>query len=271
MANSKRILVLGGGAARGLCNIGVLKALEKEYGYGKLPFDMIVGTSIGSLVGAGYSLGVSASELEKIALGFHWPDLVDIGLRRTGLMKGEKLQQNISDLIGDRGFSDCKIPFALTTTDIENGQELTHVSGDLVKLVRASCSWPGIFSAVDIEGRLLVDGGVRNSVPTKAAKQLGASFIAAVNPGFSVKPRKIDNFLKALVQSIQIMGEELNMYQSLAADIIIKPELKGYDQFDFDSAADIIKQGEEVTQNMMGLFRKKINSGRFRFGIGRQR
>jgi NTE family protein len=254
----KIVLALGGGSARGLCNIGVLKVLERHFGRGKMPFDMIVGTSIGSLIGAGYSLGITPERLEKMALGFKWPDLVDMGLYPTGLIKGDKLEKIIRDCVNDGKFSDMKIPFALTTTNIETGEELTHTSGDLVKLIRASCSWPGVFSAVEIGGRLLVDGGVRNSVPTKAAREFGATFVLAVNPGFAVKNRKVNNVAQVIIQFMQIMGEELNEYQAEVADIAIKPELKNIDQFDFAKAAVIIKQGELAAEKEMRRLKRKL-------------
>lgn len=262
----KTILAMGGGSARGLCNIGVLKVLEKHFGKDNMPFDMIIGTSIGSLIGAAYSLGMSLEELEKKTSSFNWQNLLDLGLYPTGLIKGDKLEKLIRECIDDKTFEDMSIPFALTTTDIETGEELTHTSGDLVKLIRASCSWPGIFSAVNIDGRLLVDGGVRNSVPTKAAIEAGATFIVAVNPGFAVTKNEVNNVLKALVQSIQIMGEELNSYQSEAANIVIKPPLKSIDQFDFDKAEWIIKEGEEATEEKIKKIKSKLGH-RHRVGI----
>jgi len=254
----KIILALGGGAARGLSNVGVLKVLEQSFGRDKMPFDMVIGTSIGSLIGAGYCAGVPVDEIEKEALQFNWPTLVDLGLNPTGLLKGNKLENIINDMIGEKGFSDLKIPFALTTTDIETGEELVHTSGDLVKLIRASCSWPGFFSSVEIGGRLLADGGIRNTIPTKAAYQFGATFIIAVNPGFAVKTHKIDNALKALVQSIQIMGHELNSYQVRSADVAIEPVLKDIDQFDFDKAALIIREGEIAAHKSMDQLKRKL-------------
>ena len=254
----KNILALGGGSARGICNIGVLKVLEKHFGRGKLPFDMVIGTSIGSLIGAAYCLGMSVEELEKRAQGFTWTKLVDFGVYPTGLIKGDKLEMLIRDLIGDKGFPDMKIPFVLTTTDIETGEESKHDSGDLVKLIRASCSWPGIFTAVDIGGHLLVDGGVRNSIPTKAAHEYGATFVLAVNPGFAVKNQKMNNVLHAIVQAVQIMGEELNMYQSKQADFTIKPDLRNIDQFDFDKADYIIKMGEIAAEEHIGKLKCKL-------------
>lgn len=257
----KVMLALGGGSARGLCNVGVLKVFEHHFGRGNLPFDMIVGTSIGSLIGGAYCLGMPLEELEKRALSFTWPNLVDFGLYPTGLIKGDKLEGIITECVGDKGFADVNIPFALTTTDIETGEERVHTSGDMVKLIRASCSWPGIFTAVDIDGRLLVDGGVRNSVPTKAAYEFGGDIVVAVNPGFAVRDQKVNNLLKVMIQSVQIMGEELNMYQSKQADVVIKPLLKDVDQFDFDKAKHIILQGEFAAEAVMKCFKRKLGWG----------
>lgn len=255
----KVVLAMGGGGARGLANIGVLKALEKECGKDKMPFDMIIGTSIGSFIGAAYCYGISIEELEKKALKFSWPSVVDLGLYPTGLIGGNKLENIFLETLGRIGFSDLKVPFALTTTNLETGEELVHTSGDLIKLIRASCSWPGVFSAVEIEGKLLADGGVRNSIPTKAAYKFGATHIIAVNPGFCVKTQKIKNVLQALVQSVQIMGEELNLYQLKIADVVIEPELKNIDQFDFDKASLIIKQGELAAEKVLKLCKFGFN------------
>jgi len=254
-----KVLVLGGGSARGLCNIGVLKVLEREFGPGKLPFDMIIGTSIGSLIGAAYCLGMSPQDLEKRASGFSWPKLVDLGLHPTGLIKGDKLEEIIRDCVNGGSFSGMKIPFALTTTDLETGEELIHESGDLVKLIRASCSWPGIFSAVEIEGRMLVDGGVRNSVPTKWAYKKGATFVVAVNPGFAVMKGKITNLLQATIQAMQIMGDELNSYQAGTSDVAVEPLLQNIDQFGFDKAGAIIRQGEAAAEDKIREIKTKIN------------
>ncbi len=101
---------------------------------------------------------------------------------------------------------------------------------------------------------MLTDGGVRNSVPTKTACALGATFILAVNPGFSVKKQKVTNVLKALVQSVQIMGDELNAYQAKAADVVIKPELGDIDQFDFGKSGIIVGQGEMAAEKKMHSF-----------------
>ena len=255
----KRVLALGGGSARGLSSIGVLKVLERHYGCGNLPFDMIVGTSIGSLIGAAYCTGCRLQDLEERARHFTWPSLVDFGLHSTGLIKGDKLENIIIDILGgSKGFEDLKMPFALTTTDLQTGEELIHTSGDMVKLIRASCSWPGIFTAVEMDGQLLADGGVRNSIPTKAACKMGATFVVAVDPGFAVSRQKIDNPLKAIIQSIQIMGEELNIYQSRRANVVIRPVLHDVDQFGFERTPYVISQGELAAEKAMHTLKRKL-------------
>jgi NTE family protein len=258
MFNKKRknILVLGGGGARGLSNIGVLKVLNKYFPIKDKPFDMVIGTSIGSLIGAAYCLGVTPEEMEKEALSFTWQNVVDFAISSTGMVKGNKFEKIINEMVSGKNFEDMKIPFALTTTDLETGEAFVYTSGDLIKLIRASCSWPGTFAAVKIYGGVMVDGGLRNSIPTKIAKRFDPTFMLAVNPGFAIKNHKVDNVLKALVQSVQIMGEELNSYQSRLADLTIKPKLINIDQFDFNRAKEIITQGERATEKKMKVIKK---------------
>lgn len=106
----KVVLCLGGGSARGLANIGVLKVMEKHFGRGKIPVDMIVGTSIGSLIAGAYCLGMPLDELAERARGFSWQKLVDLGLFPTGVIKGDKLEEVIKDCIKNGRFEDAKIP-----------------------------------------------------------------------------------------------------------------------------------------------------------------
>lgn len=250
----KIALALGGGAARGFANIGVLKVLEKE----RIPFDMIVGSSIGALTAAMYSIGVPTYKMEEEALKFSWNKLADFSISKKALIKGKKLEKIVSELTDSKTFSDTQIPIAITTTDIETGEELVHTKGSLQKLVQASCSWPGIFPPVEVDGRKLVDGGIRNSIPVKVARRLGAKIIIAVDVGFCVKVQKVDNLFQMLIQSIQILGEELDTYQSMQADIVIKPKLHNIDQFAFDKAKEAIRDGEDATRQVIPAIRKKL-------------
>jgi len=232
-------LVLGGGSARGIAHIGVLKVLEKA----KIPIDQIVGTSMGALVGAGYSVGVPIEEMEERAYKFSANKLLDPTMPKMGLLAGGRLEATVKEMVNGKGFEDCKIPFAVVTTDIQNGEEVVHQKGNLTETVRASCSWPGIFNPVKIDGRLLCDGGIKHSVPTKIAYQLGADYVLAVDVGFCVKKDGVTNIFQIILQSFQIMGEELNHYQTLAAERSIKVDLGDLDQVSFERSREAVSKG----------------------------
>jgi NTE family protein len=244
ISDKKRIaLVLGGGSARGLAHLGVLKVLKRN----RIPVDLVVGTSIGGLIGAIYALGLSLEKAEEMALKMSWWQLADFVISKTGFLEGRNLERIIREAIDDKGFEDTKMPLAIVATDIENGEEVVVTSGSLVNTIRASCSIPGIFIPVRIDGRLLVDGGLKSSVPSRVAIRLGASFIIAVDVGFCVRKGRITNILQMVFQSIQIIGNELNKFQAKEAEAQIKVHLGDeMDQMAFDKAAEIISAGEKA-------------------------
>lgn len=257
LGKKKTALVLSGGSARGLAHLGVIKVLKRE----GFKFDLVVGTSIGALVAAAYCLDRSLEDIEKLALKTSVTDLVDVTISRMGLTEGNKLENVIRLAVGSKTFADLKIPLAVTAVDVETGEELYYTSGDLVKTVKASCSIPGVYKPVELHNRLLIDGGMRQHLPTDIAKKLGAEFIVAVDVGFCVKKTKINNMLAVIMQAIQIMGEELGRHQSANADILIKPQLGDkVDQLSFNKTPFIIKKGEEAAEEALPLLRKHIRT-----------
>lgn len=247
-------LVLGGGSARGLAHIGVLKVFEKE----KIEFDLVVGTSIGAFIGAYYALGGDMINAEKMALEFNAKANLDVMIPPTvGLIKGERIYNIIKKFVGEKTFSDTKIPLAVVATDIEKGQEYVFTKGSLADAVRASCSYPGIFIPRRINNHLLVDGGIINTVPVSVARNMGAGVVVAVDVGFCVKVGEITNIFSVILQAFQITGDALNRYQSMYADIVIRPDLMEIDQLDFPSAALAIQKGEVAAlENLKALKRK---------------
>ncbi len=250
----KVALALGGGSARGIAHIGVLKVLDRE----KIPIDIIVGTSMGALIGSAYSVGIPIPRMEEDAYASSAGKLLDPTIPTMGLLAGEKLEITIRGLIDNKTFADCKIPFAAITTNIETGEEVIHQSGELVKIIRASCSWPGIFNPVKIDGKLLVDGGIKNSVPTKIARALGADYVLAVDVGFCVKEGPIKNIFQMILQAFQITGEELNKYQSIDADRVIKVDLGHIDQAAFDKSREIVQKGSAAAEVMIPQLKKDL-------------
>lgn len=249
------VLVLGGGSARGLAHIGVLKVLERE----KIPIHKIVGTSMGALIGAAYAVGVPLKKMEDLALDFNWKTIFDPTIPRMGLLAGKKLEKVVHQLTDNKSFSDCKIPLAIVATDIEKNERVVFQKGHLQKVICASCSWPGIFNPVRVDGRLLVDGGIKNSVPTRVARSLDPGYMIAVDVGFCVKEGKIVNIFQMLLQSFQIMGEELNRYQSRISDTLIKVDLGDIDQAGFGRAKEAIALGEKATEEKIGQIKRMLS------------
>lgn len=247
-------LALGGGSARGIAHIGVLKVLERE----RIPVDMIVGTSMGALVGAAYCTGVSLQHMEERSGNFTMRKLLDPTVPKLGILAGDKLEGIIRELIGPKTFADCRIPLAVVTMDIETAEEVVYRSGDLIKVIRASCSWPGVFNPVRMGNRLLVDGGIKHSVPAKIARDLGADYVIAVDVGFCIKQAKIDNIIQMIVQSFQVTGEELNRYQSREADAVIKVDLPDIDQAAFHRAREMIVKGSAAADAAVGKIKRDL-------------
>lgn len=177
----KTALVLGSGAARGLAHIGVLKALTEHH----IPIDIVVGSSMGAMIGGAYAAGLSPGQIEEIACQTNWLKIAQIlfpkRLQRDGLLDGKRVQEFLIALLGEQKIENLEIPFASVATDIWTGEEICLNSGSLVKAIRASISFPFLFTPIKIDGRYLSDGGVVNPLPVNIAREMGAEFIIAVN------------------------------------------------------------------------------------------
>jgi NTE family protein len=171
---------LGGGAARGLSHIGVLKVLEER---GIFP-DVIAGTSVGAIIGALYAGGYKPVEIEELVLGLDWKKLVhlvDMNLPFKGLLQGKRVVLLLKSVLGDLTFPQLKYAFACVATDINNGKQVVLRNGSLIDAIRASISIPGIFTPVAIKRRYLVDGSLINAVPVSVCRDMGAGYVIGVN------------------------------------------------------------------------------------------
>lgn len=173
-------LALGSGSARGWSHIGVIRALAAA---GVKP-DLIAGSSIGAFVGAAYANG-DLDKLESWVLGLEWKNvlgLLDLSFN-GGLVKGEKLMSFFSAYFVDHDFAALDLPLACVATDLGNGREVWLREGSVAAAVRASIAVPGLFTPVEREGRLLVDGGLVNPVPVSLCRAMGADIVIAVDLG----------------------------------------------------------------------------------------
>jgi NTE family protein len=172
-------LALAGGGARGMAHAGVIRTLEGE----GIPIDCIAGTSAGSLVGAAYAAGVQRERLMEMALSLGWTDFARPVWPRNGFLSFARLESYLVDFIGDLTFDDLQIPYAAVASDLTKFEQVVLKEGRVARAVRASCSIPGIVVPVEIDGRLLVDGGVTNNLPISVVHDLGADVVIAVGLG----------------------------------------------------------------------------------------
>ncbi len=171
-------LVLGGGAARGWAHIGVIRALEKA---GIQP-DLVCGTSIGALIGAVYATG-ELDQFEEWVLGLNFSEIVsylDVSLS-SGLLKGDRLMEFFHRDFKDRDIEELKMPFAAVATALSNGSEIWLQQGSMFDAVRASIALPGLFTPVQYDETILVDGGLVNPVPVSLGRAMGADILIAVD------------------------------------------------------------------------------------------
>jgi NTE family protein len=281
-------LVLSGGGARGAAHIGVLKVLEEL----QVPIDLIVGTSMGSIVGAAYATGLSVEEMEKVIktittdrLFTDNPPRQDQTMRRKdddlrpyfvpelavtpdgvllpkGLVTGVALEGELRRLVqvtSARSFDELPIPFRAIATDIGTGEMVVLKEGSVVQAIRASMSVPGAVAPVEMGRRQLVDGGLVRNLPIDIARSMGAEIIIAVNLGTPLlKPEQITSALTVSVQMLNILTEQ-NVGRSLAEltprDILILPELGDYSAADFDNLVKTVPIGEAAARKVSDRLR----------------
>ncbi|MDD5600711.1 MAG: patatin-like phospholipase family protein [Actinomycetota bacterium] len=187
-------LALSSGSARGIAHIGVLKELEK---LGVKPH-AISGTSMGAIIGALYCSGVTPDEMETFAKSIKWKSFMlfsDFVLSDTGIINGHRVEELLKKFLGNKTFSDCQIPFCCVAVDLARREKVILREGKLIDAVRASISIPGFFSAVHLDNRILVDGGLMEPLPVGALRTMDTNFIIASSITFKKDMEKYMNYL----------------------------------------------------------------------------
>jgi len=234
-------LALGGGFARGLAHIGVLKVLEEE----NIKIDFMAGTSVGSVVGAAYCSGISAKELEEISGLVRFSDFARWTLSRYGFCSNDRMDRFLSKIVRCKNFEELKIPLAIAATDFENGAPVVFREGCILDPVRASCAYPGMFLPVKLNGRMLVDGMLGYAVPTTPLRQMGADRVIGVYlSAHWVNMKGPRHLFDVIGQCFSIAQAAMSESWKRDADIVIEPNVDGFAYDDFARAPDLIKAGE---------------------------
>jgi NTE family protein len=235
-------LALGGGFARGIAHIGVLKALEEE----NIPVSFVAGTSVGALIGAAYCSGVGPAELEQIATRVRFRDLARWTLSRYGFATNLRMINFLNKVLKVKTFEELKTPLAITATDFASGEGVVFRSGPLADPVRASCAYPGVFLPVTVNGRLLVDGMLAHALPTQPLLDMGADRVIAVSlkSNWATDAERPKHIFDVIGQCLAI-AQNMNSEQARkSADLIIEPDVTGYRYDDFEHSADLVLLGE---------------------------
>jgi NTE family protein len=255
-------LALGSGGSWGLAHIGVLKVLEEN----NIPIDYIAGSSMGAIIGAYYSLNPSIKELEEKVFSLSKKDfakLLDLNIPKTSLIKGNKIRSFLEKLIGDKYFSDTKIPFKIVTTDLESGKEIVISKGKLVDAIMASISIPGIFPPIRLQEGLLVDGGLINATPTNVVKDMGSDVVIGVDLTMQNKIElKEPNIYQTLMRSYEILRTQSTKFNIDENDenlLIIKPNITELRKFKFYEIQKFVEEGDRVAREALPKIKKLIN------------
>lgn len=253
-------LVLGGGASRGFAHVGVLRVFEQE----KIPIDMLVGTSVGSLIGAIYAANPNSFELEWLAFELEKDDIFDFSLfsSRTGPVKGDKLAKFVASHVKVRNIEEMKIPFYAVACDLNTGEPVVFERGPAELAVRASSSIPGIFTPLSYNSRMLVDGGVLGSIAPETARAKGADLVIAVNIGKAITNYDTGNVVAITLQAIDIMGNRIDRYKNKEADLVIEPEVGNVGTMDFSKKKELMLAGIEAAQKAVPAIRQAIETFR---------
>jgi len=256
ISGSRVGLVLSGGAAMGLAHIGVFKVLERE----KIPIDIISASSMGAFIAALWAAGYTVNQLEKLAYSFKSKlktlSLIDPVLPVRGLIKGRAAKKILETHLGNKTFSDLKLPLKIVACDIKNRSEVIIDKGRLVDAVMASIAIPGVFEPVEHNGAQLVDGGIVNPAPVSVLSKLGIKRIIAVNtlpsPEDIVRTRqKRLNIYDVIVNSFQAMESTMALSSCQQADVYLHPIPKLADWYEFYKAKLFINTGREHTKRML--------------------
>ncbi|MDZ4712217.1 MAG: patatin-like phospholipase family protein [bacterium] len=293
-SRKKIALVLSGGGARGIAQLGVIEELEKN----NIRIDMVVGTSIGSMIGGLYSSGYTSSEIEKILTGFDWNRALSLTnkYQRTSLFLEQKkiqdrslltipldgitpvllpsslsngyyLSEKINSFILNsryhvrKDFSELKKSFTAVATDLDRGKRVLLTSGNLSESIKASLTFPLLYSPIEINGKKLVDGGLTSNIPNDVAKQLGADYTIVVNSTSPLRSnRELDDPLNTADQILSITMQQLNNLQLKDANIIITPDIKKFSSTDYRNISYLISKGKEETSKFIDKIITGIDS-----------
>lgn len=257
-ANRPRVgVALGGGFARGMAHVGVLKVLAEE----GVPIDYVAGTSVGAVIGAMYCSGVSVKELEELAALVRFRDFARWTVSRFGFCSNDRMEPFLGKLLKCQTFEELQVPLAVTATDFETGDAVVFRSGRLVDAIRASCAYPGMFLPVEIGGRLLIDGLLAHPVPSQPLREMGAERVVGVYlAGGWSRGRRPRHVFDVIGQCFSIAQDKMCTTWQAYSDVTLLPNVAGFGYDEFVRAPELIRAGETAARAAVPEIKKWLEA-----------
>lgn len=246
-------VALGGGFARGMVHIGVLKVLEEA----RIPVTAVSGTSSGAIMAAGYCSGLSAVEMAEIGRRLRFKDFARWTLERGGFCSNDRLGEFLMRTLPCKEFSELQTPLVVVATELLTGKPAIFSQGPICEAVRASCAYPGMFTPVDINGVLHVDGMLSYEVPTTPLKQMGVDCVLGVHLQSRWNPAKAPrHFFDVIGQCFAIAQTRMSLQWEKDADLLLHPNVDDFAFDDFERGAEMIAIGEESMRAALPTLKK---------------
>jgi NTE family protein len=238
-------VALGGGFARGIAHVGVLRAFERA----RIPIHYISGVSAGAIVASAFASGSSSHEIEQVARTMRFSDVARWRISRTGLVGSDPMRKFLGRILKVFDFEKMRIPLAVVATDLTAGAPAVfREKGDVVLPIRASCSYPGLFQPVRYMNHCLVDGMIAMDVPAAPLRRMGATHVVSValpNPSETVDPH---NMLSVVTRCFQIMTSRTESQWRRHSNVVIIPDVRDIGWDSFESAHLLIEAGERAAE-----------------------
>ena len=238
-------VALGGGFARGLAHIGVLSVLDQN----NISIHCITGVSAGAIVAAAYASGATPAQIAHAGSTMRFTDVARWTIARMGIAGSQRMDPFLRKLLARYTFDEMRIPLGIVATDVVTGEAVVFRDrGDAILPIRASCSYPGLFQPVRCGERMLVDGAISTEVPALLARLLGATRVISVHLPMQGAAATPTNMFHVINRCFQILHSRTEITWRQHSDLVIEPDVRGMEWDSFDSAAQLIKAGEEAAR-----------------------
>ena len=258
-------VALGGGFARGIAHVGVLRVLEQH----GIPIDCIAGTSVGALIAAAYAGGSTTEEMERQGSATRFRDFGRWTISRMGMASNERLEYFLQKFTVRHRFEEMKIPLGIVATDLLTGESAYLTQGEIGPAIRASCAYPGLFLPIEQKNRVLVDGFLTESVPAVCARKMGAQVVISVNLEPGVLPSRPRNTIEVISRSFSIMQQTAHQPWRDATDVLIEPDVHEILWDEFVKTPQLVAAGMEATRAALPKIQAAMANWRYRNDDGR--